>query len=502
MWDPEREYDPDNPDSPLLGLLRPGLGARVTVDGQPAWTGALQSWGWDRRSKIADLNCFDPIGMLSMRTLPAGQTLEAVPDGTTSALQAQYLLDLIEWPAAKRYFPDGTSGVVRGNHFVEGPVLDSLHRIRFAELGRLFPMRDGRIGWHDRDGPTPPAPSVTINCGGVGLTELWRVMGLGRVRNHIVVAGGFGVYGPILPPDEYRSVSTNIDFLQMAVVGGDPLPWDIWANTIIDALAQPPPLTMMGTILPVDGEVADVVTAEFGDRWTVSTPTADTVVQVMGQHVTISPDYIEVDVVTEDVSTPLPVKYALLGAGSGYVRSFNDISYANARAGSSLAATIPGGVGPEITIGQNFLSGPGWEVFEGFIWFDTSSIPAGATILKASFAALVLPRSSMPTGSMANITIELRSGYAWRPTLTTADYRPGAGLAALPLRAQWNTANGDFFQEFADAGSGLAGAIVKGGETQLLVVSANTTAGTAPTSTLLFEDWRLKFPRLRVTYTL
>jgi hypothetical protein len=42
---------------------------------------------------------------------------------------------------------------------------------------------------------------------------------------------------------------------------------------------------------------------------------------------------------------------------------------------------------------------------------------------------------------------------------------------------------------------------VKGGETQLIAVSARTVAGTAPTSTTVFEDVRLSFPRLRVTYT-
>jgi hypothetical protein len=499
LFDPDREYDPDNPDSPLLGVLKVGLGFRVTVDGSPAWTGVLQTWAWDRASEIADLNGLDPIGQLSVRALPAGQTL--APVLATSASQAQFMLDLVEWPAGKRYFPDGTSGVERGNHYVEGPAIDGLHRIRFAELGRLFPLRNGGIGWYDRDGPAPPAVSVTIDC--TDLMDMWKVFGLGRVRNHVVISGGWGVFGPVLPPDEYRSVVTNTEFLQLGVVAGDPLPWDQWANTILDHLEQPPVLTMLGTLVPQGADVKPIVTAEFGARWTVQGLSGDKVVQVLGQRVTLAPDVLEIDAVTEDVAAPVPVKYALLGAGSGHLRSFNDISYANARAGSNLSAIIAGGAAPEIQIGQTFLTGPSWEVFEGFIWFDTSSIPAGATILKATFAALVLPRASMPTGSMANITIELRSGYAWRPTLTTADYRPGAGIAAAyPLRASWNTATGINYQVFGDAGSGLAGAIVKGGETQFLVVSDRTVAGTAPTSTLLFEDWRLQHPRLRITYTL
>jgi hypothetical protein len=499
LYDPDREYDPDNPDSPLLGVLKVGVGFRVWCDGAPAWTGVLQTWAWDRASGIADLNGLDPIGQLSVRALPDRQTL--APVSTTSAAQAQFMLDLVEWPAGKRYFPDGTSGVERGNHYVEGPALDGLQRIRFAELGRLFPLRDGGIGWYDRDGPAPPAPSLTVECS--DLTGMWKVMGLGRLRNHIVIAGGYGVYGPILPPDEYRSVTTSAEFLAFAGAGADPFPWDQWANTILDALEHPPVLTLLGTLVPYGAEVKPIVTAEFGARWTVQGLSGDKVVALLGQRVTLAPGVLEIDAVTEDVTTPIPVRYAYMGAGSGYLTSSNTISYANARAGSAVTATT--GVGPPFRIGQTFLSGPVYEVLEGFIWFDTSSIPVGATILRASFAAMVLPRNlgSPAVGTLANITLEVRSGYSWRPTLAAADWRPGAGIAAgLPLRAKWNTADGFNFQEFADAGSGLAGAIVKGGETQLVIVSDRTTAGTAPTSTTVFEDWYLDSARLRVTYTL
>jgi len=156
LYDPNRVYDPDNPSSPLLGVLKVGLGFRVTVDAAPAWTGVLQTWGWDRGSKIADLNGMDPIGQLSMRMVPKGSDIYQGSQITT-AQQAQLILDLVEWSAGKRYFPQGTTGVLRGNDWIEGSALDILGRMRFAELGRLYPMRDGRIGWHARVGPTPPA---------------------------------------------------------------------------------------------------------------------------------------------------------------------------------------------------------------------------------------------------------------------------------------------------------------------------------------------------------
>jgi hypothetical protein len=508
LYDPDREYDPDNPDSPLLGLLKVGLGMRVTVDGSPAWTGVLQTWAWDRASRIADLNGLDPIGQLSIRILPERFTM--APVMATSASQAKFVLDFVEWPTAKRLFPDGDSGVERGNHVVEGSALDALHRIRFAELGRLFPLRDGGIGWYDRDGPAPPAPSAVINCGGVGLTDMWRVMGLGRVRNRVVVSGGYGVFGQPRPPDEYRSVTTSFEFLAFAFTAPAALPWDLWAQAILDQLDPPPVLTMLGTIVPQGDEVAQIVTAEFGDRWTVTSTLGDPdkVVQVFGQRVTVTPGTIEVDVVTEDIFVPVPTLHRTAGTGSGYLSSTNAISYANARAGVAVTVTIGSGPAPQYRIGQLFGGGPSWEILESFLWFDTSSIPAGATIISAEFAAMFHPHwngLSPPPAEWAHFDVELRGGYAWRPTLEAADWRPGAGIAAgYPLRASINTARAlkDSFATFEDAGAGLAAAIVKGGETQLFIVSSRTTVGTAPASTSVFEDLAIDFPRLRVTYSM
>ena len=509
MWDPEREFDPDNPDSPLLGVLKVGLGMRATVDGSPAWTGVLQTWGWDRASRIADLNGLDPIGMLSIRALP--ERFQMAPVMATSASQAKFVLDFVEWPVGKRFFPDGDSGVDRSNHYVEGSALDALHRIRFAELGRLFPLRDGGIGWHDRNGPaTPPPPSAVINCGGVGLTDMWKAMGLGRVRNRVVISGGYGAFGTVRPPDEYRSVTTSAEFLALTAPLTGILQTDLWAETILDALDPPPVLTMLGTILPVDDEVAEVVCAEFGDRWTVaSAGDPDKVVQVIGQRVTVAPGTIEVDVVTEDIVVPDPYVHLAVGSGSGAMYS-HAATYAAARSGTAVTLFPQSGFSTVYYVGQTFTSGPFYDVWESFLWFDTSAIPVGATILEATFAAMFYPHwvgLTPPPGTWQDFDMELRSYSAggWRPTLSAADWVPGANLSAsYPLRAKANTARAlkDSFVTFEDAGTGLAGAVVKGGATQLVLVSSRTTAGTAPTSVTVYEDATLQLPRLRVRYRL
>jgi len=514
VYDPTRKYDPDNPSSPLLGQLKVGLGMRVTVDAAPAWTGVLQTWGWDRGSKIADLNGMDPIGQLSMRALPADQALLEAPNAVTSAVQAQFLMDVVEWPTAKRVFPNGTAGWTRGNHKVEGSALDGLGQIRFAELGQLYPLRDGRIGWHDRAGPAPPASSAIINCGGVGLTDMWKAMGLGRLRNRIVISEYNATWGPILPPDEYRTVTASVFFLQFAAGAYGVDPPAEWAYWILDRLNPPPTLTVLGTILPKGAEVKQITTSEFGARWTVKvTGQPDTLVQLFGMTVTVEPGWIEVDVVTEDVVTPKPVLAAGADVTSGYLTSESS-QYLWARTGPATAVATGGPGSATLYVGQYNQAGPVYGVHEGFVTFDTSSIPVGATITKAVLAATFGPQwpGAGPNITWVHFTIQARSypSGGWRPTLALADWIPGENLGSYPLRATLDTARAaQALGTFAGSGGGsfeftdvsLAAAIQKGGFTQLLLVSSRTVAGTGPASTNHYEDVGVSMVRLRVYYT-
>ena len=197
--------------------------------------------------------------------------------------------------------------------------------------------------------------------------------------------------------------------------------------------------------------------------------------------------------VTEDVVAPGPVVHAMAGAGSGYLTSTNTISYANARAGRRhVTATIPDRRRAAVLRRAGHRGGPAVG--------GRSSRSCGSTPPRSRSA----PRSSRPSSrrwciphwtwaprrraTWVDFDVELRSGYAWRPTLAAADWRPGAGhRGQLPAARHARTPRGaikDSFGTFEDdAGSGLAGAIVKGGETQLFLVSSRTVAGTAPAST-------------------
>ena len=190
LYDPDRTYDPDNPASPMQGGLKVGAGMRVIVDGSPAWTGVLQTWGWDRASEIADLNGLDPIGMLSVRVLPAEPDAPAVPDATTAANRRS--TSSTWWSGRPRsgtspMAPSGvaqsattTSRAPRSTGSTASGSRNSAACTRCVTAGSAGTTATG---------VTPPASSAVINCGGVGLTDMWKAMGLGRVRNRVVVVG-------------------------------------------------------------------------------------------------------------------------------------------------------------------------------------------------------------------------------------------------------------------------------------------------------------------------
>ena len=234
---------------------------------------------------------------------------------------------------------------------------------------------------------------------------------------------------------------------------------------------------MLGTILPVDDEVAQIVCAEFGARWTVaSAGDPDKVVQVIGQRVTVAPGTIEVDAVTEDVVVPDPYVHLAVGTGSGAMYSHAG-TYAAARSGTAVTLFPQSGFSTVYYVGQTFTSGPFYERLGIVPLVRHQRDPGRRDDPRGDVRGHVLPalgRSHAAARYMAGTstwnsapTPPAAGGRRWRPPTGV----PGANLSAsYPLRAKANTARAlkDSFVTFEDAGTGLAGAIVKGGATQLV----------------------------------
>jgi hypothetical protein len=506
--DPTRRYDPTNPASPILETLKPGKPLRVTVDGTPAFTGAVASWEHDIETSISDLRGVDAIGELAVRVVPptASQTWPG-----TSEQQVQYVLDNVDWPVARRYFPATGAGQLRGAQYWEGSSVDMIETIRFAELGQVFAMRDGRIAWCNRAGPTPPAVSAIINCDGVGLMLLYSAINPGRVRNQVVFSYLYGTFGAAgVPPAEIRQVLATPAELQFDLAAsGQSQFWD-WAWTVLDALADPEPALMLGTIIPVGAQVKQVLCAEYGARWEVhNPPDAPRIVRVAGQSVTVTPGSIEVEAVTDLEPLPTTVKRFRVQAvqglpkppvtnAGGVITSTND--YANARAGSALVAEGYPNLIYAVPVGQVNNGGAyDFQCFEAFFRFDTSPLPDTATVQSvtlytwildnATAAALLTgtprePRApGTPRGPAVGIpvTFEARTKLSGN-SVDTGDWVAGASLAGLGLRASvaLTSATPEEYWVAWTSDASFKAAVNRTGYTELIIHSARQRTGTAP----------------------
>ena len=150
--------------------------------------------------------------------------------------------------------------------------------------------------------------------------------------------------------------------------------------------------------------------------------------------------------------------------------------YALVRAGTGLFAN------PAYTylwVGQNWAYDSDFDdnslvVIEGFLAFDTSSIPDGDTV-----SAAVLNLTALADGSTTDFTIEARLSD-WGTGLTTADYVAGASLSGLTLLAHRATSSG-WTAAYDLTDDAFPANVNKTGTTRLLLCSSRTTAGTSPT---------------------
>ena len=480
LVDPNRKYDPTNPSSPLFGALKAGMPMRATVDGAPAWTGALDSWGRDPDSDISDLRGVDPIGELAVKNLmrPA-QTI----NGTTD-VQVNQLLDQIQWPAARRYMPT-SGGVTRGAQALTETVLDMLQKIRYAELGALFARRDGKVGWWNRAGPTPPAVSAIVNCTGVDLTALAYLVNPNRTRNRVTFGFNYGIHGdPSIPENQVRAVTPGPLDLALGPDAGSPFPWDLWASKVLAELADPQPLSVLGTLLPVGAEIRPIVCAEYGDRWEVRVTGETTrVVTVLGMTVTLSPGWLEVEAITENVPLP-PVSVMTIvrtDASDGFLTSEAG-NYSDARQGIGGGFPLTADTTSQLlVVGQESTSVPSYRVYEAFLRFNTGVLPDTAVIDAAYLTVFIEGVATVA------FTLEART-RAWGPTLTSADFVAGSALSGLTLLGSLTApplypgeAYGGWWTFTSTAA--FKTAINRTGYTELVIASSRQRTGTAPTAT-------------------
>jgi len=188
---------------------------------------------------------------------------------------------------------------------------------------------------------------------------------------------------------------------------------------------------------------------------------------------------------------------ALYASAAGFIQS-GSATYSLARSGGDTVDAITSG---DVQSGQ-FPQGASYFCLEVFLAFDTSSIPADATI-----SSVVLSLDGVFDLATQAFTHEVRV-RDWGTSLTAADWVAGANLSALTrLATLASSAYASGYAAFTEDGENFRNAIVKGGTTRFLIASDRLAAGNAPavSESQTFEGNPLQAgspdPKLVITYT-
>ena len=158
----------------------------------------------------------------------------------------------------------------------------------------------------------------------------------------------------------------------------------------------------------------------------------------------------------------------------GYARNLVASDYATCRSATTGFAAVNG----SLYTGQR-LSGTDYTIWDGFLEFDTSSIPDGASIVSATLS--MCPSNVSYLGT--NFTINAYTGTSWGGgSLTTADYQGSTEWGSLVLAASKSTSGMSAGTRYNFTSElNFLTAINKTGYTRLILISSRTISGTAPT---------------------
>lgn len=157
----------------------------------------------------------------------------------------------------------------------------------------------------------------------------------------------------------------------------------------------------------------------------------------------------------------------------GYLYSDNP-TYSTARSGGTIDVASGDN---EIFVDQQLSSGPTYILYNGYLDFDTSSIPDGDVISAVTLS--LYPEGTYTYGGSPGAL----EAYAhdWGATLGTDDWVPGADVSAKTLLASWTGSWTAGAYRDLTSETAFKAAINKTGTTRLFLCISGFRTGTAPT---------------------
>lgn len=154
----DRTFDPLYSGSPYAGQIKPRRPIRISVSGQPVFTGLIEDWNLDydvSGDSLASAACVDGFVLL------AGAELEGfTTTAQTSGERVAAILDRTEvaWPAGSRDIDTGSQQLQADTVAANTNVLNYLQLVEESEVGSLFVGADGVLTFKAAN--TPPAAIV------------------------------------------------------------------------------------------------------------------------------------------------------------------------------------------------------------------------------------------------------------------------------------------------------------------------------------------------------
>ena len=199
LYDPDRGYDPGNPDLPDPPAI--GRAIAIRIDGALVWSGRIVRAAHDWAELLTTLEAEDAIAEASR----AGVSVQLAQGETR--VQLLQLVEAAGWPST-RFVIHGALTRSRAAERFTGSLLEGLQRIQLAELGALFADPSGRLVFRSRgQGPVVTGPRMTVGLEpGTPLTTI-ETSNDARIVNAIYVEPLAA--GPVDRFADARSVSAH-----------------------------------------------------------------------------------------------------------------------------------------------------------------------------------------------------------------------------------------------------------------------------------------------------
>ena len=150
VYDPNGDWNPQNPASPYYGKLVPLRKMRVSGDGIYLFSGYTTAYNYtypkDQDIGFVDIECSDAFRLFNMANIT---TVTGSSAGQTTGARIDDILDTVSWPASMRDINTGDS-TVQADPATARTSLNAIKNVEFSEQGAFYVSPGGNAVFDER----------------------------------------------------------------------------------------------------------------------------------------------------------------------------------------------------------------------------------------------------------------------------------------------------------------------------------------------------------------